>query len=123
MTYYEHKLPLRWKEDAPCRGMDPALFYPESYFQAAPKVCSVCPVQRTCLAYALVHRELGIWGGQTERERQAMNRRISRSKATEMFWTALAQEAPCDDSGSPFPARTAGLTLSSSSVSCTSPPT
>lgn len=40
----------------------------------AKKICFECPVQVSCLSYALYHESHGIWGGLTERERQTMRR-------------------------------------------------
>jgi WhiB family transcriptional regulator, redox-sensing transcriptional regulator len=66
-----------WRAAAACRSVDPELFFPisdsaKSREQAAEAkaICSVCPVQRECLAFAMrtwqVH---GIWGGTTVAER------------------------------------------------------
>lgn len=73
----------RWQDDGRCRDLDPDLFFPpldaESAEQrmaresAAKAVCAACPVTDECLTWALAHRErLGVWGGMTERERQAV---------------------------------------------------
>lgn len=34
--------------------------------------CWECPVQQTCLDYALAHRMQGVWGGTTGKERRLM---------------------------------------------------
>jgi WhiB family transcriptional regulator, redox-sensing transcriptional regulator len=67
-----------WRLVAACRSTDPDLFFPVSStgksaedVAAAKAVCSHCLVQRECLAFALRTRQAhGIWGGQTEEERQ-----------------------------------------------------
>ena len=66
-----------WYDDAACRGIDPALFYPGPgdvvVARQARAVCDVCPVQRQCLSHALACQEHhGIWGGRNERERMRM---------------------------------------------------
>jgi WhiB family redox-sensing transcriptional regulator len=36
----------------------------------AKKICSTCTVKRECLAYAITHDCLGIWGGMDTKERE-----------------------------------------------------
>lgn len=63
-----------WQRDGAC------LEHPElDWFagraddQAAAKaVCAGCLVRPDCLAFAIEHRELGVWGGTTPQERRAM---------------------------------------------------
>ena len=50
--------PVRnWRLLAACRGMDPALFFPERgdvyTVQGAQAVCATCPVAEQCLAFAI----------------------------------------------------------------------
>ena len=45
--------------------------------RAARVVCGRCAVREMCLAYALEHKEAGIWGGTTEEERKAMRRNMT----------------------------------------------
>ena len=55
-----------WMVNAACRGMSPALFFPENGEQPkeARRVCAVCPVQAECLRYAAETRVVdGVWGG------------------------------------------------------------
>lgn len=69
-----------WRDAAACRGMDPALFFPERGTPTADAkaVCRTCRVRSECLADALDARErFGIWGGYSERERRAMRRRLT----------------------------------------------
>ena len=66
-----------WREEALCAQTDPELFYPEKGVsnRMAKRVCARCPVACQCLDYAMEHLEqFGIWGGKSERERQAMRR-------------------------------------------------
>ena len=66
-----------WVSSGACRGLDPALFYPErgASTKEAREVCAGCPVRLECLEYALVNGEkFGIWGGQSERARRRLRR-------------------------------------------------
>lgn len=61
-------------------GIDPELFHPVSqrdvvHAIAAKFICEGCPIRRECLQWALTHAETGIWGGLTEAERSAAQRR------------------------------------------------
>ncbi len=56
-----------WAERAACRGMDPALFFPEHNVpipQEAYDACAECPVAAECLDYALTPpiERWGLWG-------------------------------------------------------------
>jgi WhiB family redox-sensing transcriptional regulator len=62
-----------------CHGTDPELFFPVAVAGRAPEqistakaVCVRCQVRASCLSYALVTMQHGIWGGTTEEERAAM---------------------------------------------------
>lgn len=64
-----------WREEAACRGLLPALFYPERGEDAssARDVCRTCPVAEECLTDALVEGERwGIWAGTTPSERRVL---------------------------------------------------
>ena len=72
---------LQWRQRGACRGLDPAVFYPETDEEAeeAKDVCHGCHVRVACLEYALQHREKqGVWGGCTERERRRIVRQRRR---------------------------------------------
>ncbi|MDA8313056.1 MAG: WhiB family transcriptional regulator [Actinomycetota bacterium] len=74
-TLVAHDSDPSWRRRAACRGLDPALFFPEiGESAAAPKaVCAQCPVSRECLDFALVNAETeGIWGGTTPRARRPL---------------------------------------------------
>ncbi len=69
----------RWWEDAACRGLSPALFYPPKgdmrESQQAQAICSTCPVALPCLDEAVQTPERwGIWGGATSEQRKAIRR-------------------------------------------------
>lgn len=73
--------PMEWKEQAACRGMDTAIFFPE---QGQPntialKVCQSCPVSTECLNFALANYErYGVWGGKSERKRRTIRSKEAR---------------------------------------------
>lgn len=63
-----------WMAFASCKGLTD-IFFPargqNKIVQLAIKICSKCPVQLECLAYATRNREtIGIWGGYSERQRR-----------------------------------------------------
>jgi WhiB family redox-sensing transcriptional regulator len=67
---------------AACRDADPELFFPTSRgadlraeVREAKAVCARCPVRAACAAWALEHREHGVWGGLDEGDREAVSRR------------------------------------------------
>ena len=70
-----------WFEFAACKGMDPALFYPEHKpTTEAQKICQSCPAQVACLEHALEHGENdGVWGGLGIKAR----RKIKKARRTE----------------------------------------
>jgi len=86
------KLDTLWMKYGLCRWVeDPDIFFPEGGSgqaakmradqSAAIKVCNECPVQRTCLEYALTTRQdNGVWGGTTERERKRILKVRARRK-------------------------------------------
>ena len=68
-----------WRDDAACRGMATALFFPERGEPPgqARLVCASCPVRTEC-TQAGMSEHFGVWGGLTERERHRRRRRPSR---------------------------------------------
>ena len=73
-----------------CAQIDGDMFFPDELedteevmslkTMTAKAVCIDCPIQLSCLTYAVEHPELlGIWGGMTTKERRLLRRRI-RSK-------------------------------------------
>lgn len=71
-------------DNANCRGVDVALFYPERGESPAEAkaVCAGCSVRDACLDYALEHGErFGVWAGTSENERRRLRkeRRIARA--------------------------------------------
>ncbi|MEU7086040.1 WhiB family transcriptional regulator [Streptomyces achromogenes] len=77
-----------WREHAACRHEDPDLFFPigttgpaQVQTERAKAVCGSCPVRGQCLDWALdTGQSIGVWGGTTELERRALQRRRARSR-------------------------------------------
>ena len=74
--------------DAPCQSTDPETFFvdPTEFekIKLAKSFCAKCePVTKDkCLSYAITNKiRYGIWGGLTEAERYAIQRRQSRSRS------------------------------------------
>lgn len=70
---------MDWVEQARCRGLDPEQFFRRGAAQSrgAIRVCGRCEVQDECLRYAVDHDvDFGVWGGLTERQRRAHQRRL-----------------------------------------------
>jgi WhiB family redox-sensing transcriptional regulator len=86
---------MDWRHRASCDGENPELFFPVGtdgpallQIANAKTVCRRCPVSAECLRWALERGEdAGVWGGTTEEERRALQRRRSRI-------SAIAQPAP-----------------------------
>jgi hypothetical protein len=59
---------LKWKDSAACLDYDTNIFF-EKYEDdevlrpAVDKVCSACPVAKTCFAVGISSKEWGVWGG------------------------------------------------------------
>lgn len=75
-----------WQQRAACKGPQSAVFFPPSQVERkderearesrAKEICSLCPVRRPCLDYAIAIREPhGIWGGLNELERKQLSAR------------------------------------------------
>ena len=70
---------MDWRHKAICRDEDPELFFPVgtsgpaiAQIADAKLVCARCPVTADCLAWAIEHREHGVWGGTDENDRRRM---------------------------------------------------
>ncbi len=76
-----------WMNHAACRGVNPALFFPERGETSTPakQVCADCTVRVDCLEHALAACERhGVWGGQSERERRRLRARIARGEPVDL---------------------------------------
>lgn len=73
----ESGLPIDWRKDANCRGLDPNMFHTargESTKDAI-AVCVGCIIVKECLHYAMTNSiKVGIWGGKSERERRKLRK-------------------------------------------------
>ncbi len=69
---------MSWQQNAACRGMDPAIFFPDlgNHNHAAKRVCAGCPVATRC-AQAGATEEFGVWGGLNPAERHTGTQRAS----------------------------------------------
>jgi WhiB family redox-sensing transcriptional regulator len=71
-----------WRDSAACRDTNPDLFFPVGttgpaieQIENAKAVCRECPVQATCLEYALItNQDSGVWGGTSEEERRKIRK-------------------------------------------------
>ena len=67
-----------WAAQAACSDVDPDILFVRGAAQRQVRqVCYSCPVRLECLADALdSNTTYGVWGGLTERERRALQRRF-----------------------------------------------
>jgi WhiB family transcriptional regulator, redox-sensing transcriptional regulator len=83
-----------WIAEVNCAGVDPELFFPQrgDPTSEAKAVCRACPIRAECLDYALsINVRHGIWGGTSERQRNAIPPAMDRKPA--------ANPAPCPATG------------------------
>lgn len=69
-----------WAVFAACKDKDPNTFFPATPEgeRKAIRICHGCSVRMECLEFALETRaRFGIWGGQTEKQRKALERQIA----------------------------------------------
>lgn len=68
----------RWADRGACREHGHEVMVPETAAQqveAARAICPPCPVRVECLDHAMTAKWVrGVWGGTTERERDALHR-------------------------------------------------
>ena len=74
---------MTWTTKAACRGIGPAIFYPQATQndqgagekrKEARAYCESCEVRADCLEHALSHESKGMWGGTTDRQRRMIRR-------------------------------------------------
>ena len=58
-----------WMAQAACIGRDDIDWFAVDVPPEAADLCRTCPVLNTCTSHGFKHREVGIWGGMTERAR------------------------------------------------------
>jgi WhiB family redox-sensing transcriptional regulator len=69
-----------WAVFAACKDKDPDTFFPltSEAERKAIRICQGCSVQMECLEFALeTNARFGVWGGQTEKQRQTLLRQIA----------------------------------------------
>jgi hypothetical protein len=59
---------LKWKDEGSCLDYDTNLFFDkyeesENFRSAIDKLCSECPVMKTCFSVGVSQKEWGVWGG------------------------------------------------------------
>lgn len=66
--------PEPWMAEGLCAQTDPELWFPErgGSNREAKDICAKCPVRDLCLAYALEHSEVGVWGGTSDAQRRKL---------------------------------------------------
>jgi WhiB family redox-sensing transcriptional regulator len=85
----EEVIAMDWRHRAECRNEAPELFFPVGnsgpallQIKEAKEVCGRCEVRDECLKWALESgQDHGVWGGLSEDERRALNRRTARARA------------------------------------------
>lgn len=95
----------RFRERARCAETDPDCFFPEKGGKSKPAktICNgdeerpPCRAREECLAWALTHREAGIWGGLSERERKRLTGHRDECGSTRGYKMHVRRrEAICD---------------------------
>jgi hypothetical protein len=90
---------LSWTKYSKCLDLDTNLFF-EKYEEdlgirsAIDHLCTVCPVQRECLANAVSRQEWGVWGGVYFEKGKMSKEFNSHKKQNEWFsvWQALTMD-------------------------------
>jgi hypothetical protein len=74
-----------WMTAAACHGVPLRIFVPDSQesakgLETARAWCNPCPVRTECLAWAMLHRAEGYWGGTSTYQRNQLMRVRTRAK-------------------------------------------
>lgn len=79
-----------WRDHALCRDLDTDQFFPDDdddprapsppELAVALTYCDTCPVRHECLTEALARDEVGVWGGTTRAQREALTRGLIRAR-------------------------------------------
>lgn len=88
-----------WKDEGSCVGYDVNLFFEkyeenENLRPAIEKICSECPVLRTCFAVGISQKAYGVWGG-VYLEKGKISREFSKHKNKEDWaetWKSLTTD-------------------------------
>lgn len=70
---------LRWQDGALCAQTDPEAFvlYRGASMKMGRKICAMCDVTESCLAYALENDVEGLWGGTSDAERAKLRKQAA----------------------------------------------
>lgn len=86
-----------WQDGAPCTTTDfdwvPNVEDDEG-LEAVQQWCRTCPVRTDCLAWAMLHRAEGYWGGTTTYQRDQLRRVRTRAKCPLCQATQLVYADP-----------------------------
>lgn len=71
------QIDFSWTERAACKDQSVDWFFATSREEPvdALVLCAGCAVRAECLAYALEHESIGVWGGTSAKQRQKIRRR------------------------------------------------
>lgn len=79
-------MPGAWVNDAVCRDMGDASFFPpddkpvtRDFYQRAREICKPCPVRAECLLYGL-DEVYGVWGGLSPVARKTLRAEIAEGR-------------------------------------------
>jgi WhiB family redox-sensing transcriptional regulator len=86
----------RWQEQAACVSADPEAWFPVkggTRRRQVNRICAGCPVNRSCLAVAMLWNEDGIWGGTSPKQRtrgyRLLRHGVSASTVVELLLAQL----------------------------------
>lgn len=85
-----------------CSSMDTEWWFPKKAAnkqdlenqREAVGICRKCPIRKECLEYALLWEAFGIWGGLTEKQREAVRRVTGKKANVALLRNGLARNAP-----------------------------
>lgn len=101
------RIPPGWPDLAACAASEnPEAWFPSGLADRtraddAMRTCRSCPVRRGCLAVALLRREVGIWGGTNQPDRDQALNALCRGSAVDavLDLTLTLADADGPDSG------------------------
>ncbi len=96
-----------WWEQARCLGTDTDAWFPRSGAKVnrlVERVCTGCPVRKSCLAAAVLDDEYGIWGGTRRGQRlHARARMLNDDPAGDVLGDLLHTSMPATEYAVPDP--------------------
>lgn len=89
---------VAWQNSAPCATVEidfiPDIETDAGAAAAEEQCCRTCPVRTRCLAWAMLHRAEGYWGGTTTYQRDQLRRVRTRAKCPLCQATQLVYADP-----------------------------